>query len=121
MGCAVRGVVDDRVEIDERVVTGRIAVTGHRGLRRVLAVERRVPAGRGLARGDVPHVLHVALPGEPRRRELVPAVGTEIGNTQPVPTSWPGGTTTPVLAKSEKIGQSPWFWGFGAWPLTMAT
>ena len=62
--------IDDRVEVDERVVAHRVLVAGAGLLGRVGRADRRVTAGPGLGR-RVPHVLHVALPGAARGRELI--------------------------------------------------
>ena len=67
---AARGVVDDRVEVHEGVVSGGVLVAGLGALGPVLAVERRVPAGLGL-RGRVAHVLHVSAPRQALGPELV--------------------------------------------------
>ena len=57
-------VVDDRVEVDERVVAGGVAVAGHRLLGVVGRPDRGMAADRRLPGGDVAHVLHVGLPGQ---------------------------------------------------------
>ncbi len=62
--------IDDRVEVHERIVASRITVARNGILGVVRFVDHRVSAGRCLTARDVPHVLHVSLPGEPRRREL---------------------------------------------------
>ena len=64
VGVAVGRVVDDRVEVDERVVARRVLVVDRGRLRVVAAVGRRVPARRR-------HVLHVALPRKALCGELV--------------------------------------------------
>ena len=51
---AVGVVVDDRVEVDERVVPGRVLVVGRRRLRVVAAVQRRVAAGPLSRSGSLP-------------------------------------------------------------------
>ncbi len=56
--------VDDRVEVDEGVVPRGVVVLRGGLLGAVRRAHRRVAAGRGLARGVVAHVLHVALPAQ---------------------------------------------------------
>ena len=65
-----RRAVDDRVEVDERIVARRVHVARVRLLRVVLRVDRGVPARLRLGR-RVADVLHVPLPREVARRELV--------------------------------------------------
>lgn len=61
----------DRVEVDEWVVARRVPIIWFGGLRVVPRIDRGVAAESGLAGGVVAHVLHVALPGETTRHELV--------------------------------------------------
>ncbi len=72
VGGAGGAVVDDRVEVHERVVPGRVLV-GRRGLLSgVGGPDRRVRTGGAPVPGRVlAHVLHVAAPGLARRLELV--------------------------------------------------
>jgi hypothetical protein len=74
---AVSLVVDHRVEVDERVVAGGIAVTSLGRLGLITGVERRMTAGGRLAIGVVPHVLLVVvgLPVQSFGRQLRPDVG----------------------------------------------
>ena len=64
-------VVDDRVEVDERVVARRVLVADLGALGGVHRVQIGVAAARRLSRGLGRHVLHVALPGQPAVLELV--------------------------------------------------
>ena len=68
---AARGVVDDRVEVDERVVAGRVLVGSGRGLGVVRLADPGVAAFGCLARGIRAHALVVVPPGEPRGVELI--------------------------------------------------
>ena len=67
---AQRGVVDDRVEVDERVVAGGVLVLRGGRLGAVLAVERGMTAHRRLPRRGRSHVLVVVPPGEAGARQL---------------------------------------------------
>src|SRR5664280_1488173 len=71
VGVAELRVVDDRVEVDERVVTGGIAVARDRFFGEVGRADGGMAADSGLPGGDVAHVLHVALPGQVGLGELV--------------------------------------------------
>jgi hypothetical protein len=68
---AERGVVDDRVEVDERVVAGGVLVSGGGFLRVVDRVDPWVPAFGRLASRVRAHALVVVAPGQPRCRQLV--------------------------------------------------
>ena len=70
VGVAAPLVVDDRVEVDERVVAGGVLVAHARALRGVRLVGSGVAACLGLV-GRVPHVLHVAAPGQVLGLQLV--------------------------------------------------
>ena len=76
---AVGRVVDHRVEVDERVVTGRVAVTGDCVLGLVLGVQGGMAARSRLAVGVVAHVLPVRLPGQPAADSWVPMFWTADG------------------------------------------
>src|SRR4029077_6538506 len=70
--------VDDGMEVDERVVSRRILVTGWNGrrgpfgaLREIRGIQRRMTAGGRLASRVVAHVFHVATPGLTLRAQLI--------------------------------------------------
>src|SRR5436309_7580332 len=74
MGRALRVVVDDRVEVHERVVAHDVLVRLRCRLGLVLGSNRRVAvvAERAIAGRVLAHVLHVAAPGRSLGGELVP-------------------------------------------------
>src|SRR5215469_5661160 len=59
------------MKIDEWVVFRGILIVTRREFERIGLAEHAVAAGAALARGVLAHVLHVALPGETRRLELI--------------------------------------------------
>src|SRR5262249_18774111 len=64
------GGVDDRVEVDERVMAGRILISDPRDLRLISGVRVRMTAGLGVGRRVSPF-LPVALPSQALGRELI--------------------------------------------------
>ena len=113
--------VDDRVEVDERVVPGGVAVTGDGPLGLIDGAHRRVAADRGLTGRVVPHVLHVALPREVGGVQLVGDRRDLGGEDASRPGDLAARRRSVVPAgKSANTWQSVWLVGLGAWPETRA-
>ncbi len=64
-------VVDDRMEVDEGVVFGRVLVRGGRNQCFVRLADSRMPAGGALPPRVLAHVLHVTLPCMAGRLQLI--------------------------------------------------
>ena len=111
--------VDDRVEVHERVVAGRVHVGLRRDHRRVRRADRRMAARLRLGR-RVADVLLVRLPGLARGVELVgDRLAPTSGTRSPCPSAWPycAGAGRDELGVRRAVGLRR---GFGACPLICA-
>ena len=107
MGVAVGGVVDDRVEVDERVVAGGVLVGRRLGLGAVRAADRRVAALVGSRLGSAPMLVVVVPPGEAGGGQLRAIVWTAPGRRtqRPRPGRRRRSTRREVV---ENVWQSAW-------------